>query len=149
MSGFYRNSSLLYVSSVLARSLVYKCVGRHVVTVYIAPFFAESLHLESSTIPIAPIFFWQTGSAISFEQTRVSPRLKKDFFYDRPPQHPRFSLTKVSWLLDTRKDAVKNTVFAYFLVCKGRSNDDVRGGKGHRFFAGDTTGGWFQNRRFR
>ena len=30
-----------------------------------------------------------------------------------------------SWLLDTRKDVIKKSVFMYFLVCKGPSNDDV------------------------
>ena len=50
-----------------------------------------------------------------------------------PPKNQRFSLTNVSWLLDTRKDDMKNTIFMYFLVCKGRSNDDVVGARGTVF----------------
>ena len=50
-----------------------------------------------------------------------------------PPQNQRFSLTNVSWLLDTRKDDMKNTIFIYFLVCKGQSNDDVVGARGTVF----------------
>ena len=40
---------------------------------------------------------------------------------------------KVSWLLDTRKDAIKNNVFVYFLVCKGISNGDVGVARGAIF----------------
>ena len=43
---------------------------------------------------------------------------------------------------------MKNTIFKYFLVCKGLSNYDVGGvAKGRRISA-DTGGSWFQNRRF-
>ena len=42
------------------------------------------------------------------------------------------SLTNVSWLLDTRKDAIEKKVSMYFLVCKGLSIDDVgEGVEGH------------------
>ena len=47
-------------------------------------------------------------------------------FYDSPPQKLRFSLTNVSWLLDTRKDTIIASILSiYFLVCKGLSIDDV------------------------
>ena len=49
------------------------------------------------------------------------------------PQNQLFFLTKFLWLLDTRKDAIKNRIFTYFLVCKGRSNDDVGGARGTEF----------------
>ena len=42
-----------------------------------------------------------------------------------PPQNQRFCLTNVSWLLDTRKNAKRTTVFKYFFVCKGLSKNDV------------------------
>ena len=49
-----------------------------------------------------------------------------DCFYDSPPpKNQRFSITNVSWLLDTRKDAIESKVSIYFLVCKGLSVDDV------------------------
>ena len=37
----------------------------------------------------------------------------------------RFSLTNVSWLLNTRNDTIENKASMYFLVCKGLSIDDV------------------------
>ena len=43
-----------------------------------------------------------------------------------PPQNQRFSLTNVSWLLDTRKDAMKRISACITFVCGGLSNDDVR-----------------------
>ena len=36
-----------------------------------------------------------------------------------PPQNQRYSLTNVSWLLDTRKDKIETKESIYFLVCKG------------------------------
>ena len=66
-----------------------------------------------------------------------------------PPRNRRDSLTNVSWLLDTKKDAVKKSIVKYFVVCKDLSNDDVGvGGKGHRI-PGNPAGSWFQNWRFR
>ena len=35
---------------------------------------------------------------------------------------------------------MKSTIFNYFLVCKGPSNHDVGGGKGHRLGIGFKTG---------
>ena len=46
-------------------------------------------------------------------------------YYDSPPRNQRFSLTNVSWLLDTRKDTIENEVFIYFLMRQGLSIDDV------------------------
>ena len=55
----------------------------------------------------------------------------------------------VSWLLDTRKDAMKRiSSHTYVLVREGLLTDDVGGGKGHRISA-DTAVVWFQNRPFR
>ena len=42
-----------------------------------------------------------------------------------PRPNQRFSLTNVSWLLDTKKEIIENKVSIYFLVCKGLSIDDV------------------------
>ena len=41
------------------------------------------------------------------------------------PVNQRFSFMDVSWLLDTRKGAVKNEIIIFFLACKGLSNDYV------------------------
>ena len=42
-----------------------------------------------------------------------------------PPENQRFYLTDLSWLLDTRKDAMKKICSYILFVCKGLSNDDV------------------------
>ena len=54
-----------------------------------------------------------------------STKLMGTDFTTAPPENQRFSLTDVSWLLDTRKDTIENKVSMYFLSCKGRSIDDV------------------------
>ena len=41
-----------------------------------------------------------------------------------------------------------NLPYMFLLAKKGLTNDDVRGGKGHRIL-GNAAGSWFQNRRFR
>ena len=51
-----------------------------------------------------------------------------------PPKNQRFPSTNVSWVLGTRTDATKNTMFRhFFLLEKGRSNDDVGGARGTDF----------------
>ena len=42
-----------------------------------------------------------------------------------PTPNQRFSLTNVSWLLDTRKGTIERKVSILFLACKGLSIDDV------------------------
>ena len=65
-----------------------------------------------------------------------------DSHYDSPPQYERFSLSNVSWLLDTRKDTIEKKVFHIFSHVR-RSNDQRRrGGKGHRI-SGDLSWSWF------
>ena len=66
-----------------------------------------------------------------------------------PPKNQRFSLTEVSWALDTREDAMKQISYYVFSIAKGYSIERWRlGGKG-RPIPGDTAGSWCQNRRFR
>ena len=48
-----------------------------------------------------------------------------------PPETSKFPVSKVSWLLDTRKRAVNKKAPTYFLACTGLSNDDVGVGKRH------------------
>ena len=50
-----------------------------------------------------------------------------------PPQNRRCSLTNVSWLLDTKKDAAKTPSSQCFLVCEGLSNDDFGVARGTGF----------------
>ena len=42
-----------------------------------------------------------------------------------PPPNQRFSLTHVSWLFDTRKDAMEKKSFMSCSACKRLSNDDI------------------------
>ena len=41
-----------------------------------------------------------------------------DWFYDSPPKKQQFSLTNVSWLLDTKKGAIQETSPYIFLFAK-------------------------------
>ena len=60
-----------------------------------------------------------------------------------PPQNQRFFSTGVSWLLDTRKDSMKNKIVTnIFLFAKG-GRTTTSGGQGAPFFSGNTTGSWF------
>ena len=52
-----------------------------------------------------------------------------------PLKKQRFFLTGVSWLLDTRKDYMKNTNLLIFLLARGTVFQDVRPGAG--FETGD------------
>ena len=66
-----------------------------------------------------------------------------------PPKKPS-DFFNVSWLLDTRKDAIKNHLFTcmyeYVLVCRGLSTDDVGAARrGTVFQEVGKAGTWFKN----
>ena len=63
-----------------------------------------------------------------------------------PPEYQRFSLSNVSWLLDTRKDTIEKQVSTYFVVCKGLTIDNV--GVSSDTVQEMETGSWVYNRRF-
>lgn len=92
-------------------------------------------------------FPYLDGSAIWRCSTQIDERKKrkggKEGFYDVAPpplKKQRFSLTDVSWLLGTKKDAMTKLSSQNVLFARGLSNDDdVGGGKGHRI-SGDRYG---------
>ena len=63
--------------------------------------------------------------------------LGTDSYYDSPPQKPAIFLTNVSWLVDTRKDAMTKkyiyTKNVFMFAKEGLSNDDVGTARGTVF----------------
>ena len=77
--------------------------------------------------------------------------LALDWFYDSPPPKNDtavFLKQPCSWLLNSRKDALRNAFHAFPPLQQKVIGRWRRGGKGHRI-SGDTVGSWFQERRFR
>ena len=67
-----------------------------------------------------------------------NPLITTDSTTAPPPQKKRFTLTNVSWVLDTRRDCYyenKHLTTTFFLVdCKGLSNDAVGVARGSTMF---------------
>ena len=59
-----------------------------------------------------------------------------------PPKKQRFSLTNVSWLLDTKKGAIIQETSLHIFCLQSIIENGRRAGKGHRI-SGDTAGSWF------
>ena len=88
---------------------------------------------------------------LGWSLARVIPLLRLIFTTIAFPNTSDFLLTRVSWLLGTRKDAMKIQSSQFFLLAKDGGTMTSGGGKGHRHRLSCDNGraSWFQNRRFR
>ena len=64
------------------------------------------------------------------------------------PQIQRLSLTNVSWLLDTRKNAATKTMSSSILLFAKDYRTMTSGWQGAPYIRRYTAGSWFKNRRF-
>ena len=88
--------------------------------------------------------FWTRAVAL-FGENVIAPIMINSTISS--PQNQRFSLANVSWLFDTREDAIRKRAYMYFIVGKGLSNDDVGAATG-TVFQEVRPGSWFRNRDF-